>query len=361
MRRYGIDSTVLVANRIEALLAIGEWDEAATASAAALRPITANFPYMLFMLRADLELGRGDFDAARDHLDAALASLREDRGQGIYDVYLAELALWERRWTDADQAVQDGLDTGAVTPGGAAAGVVLRQGTAGRRRAGRARPRPTRHRRRPVPGSPGPADSSPSPDVPPPRPRRSHPTPAAGSPSPKPSTSGPTASSQPASWAHAAAAWDRLERPPLAAYCRWREAEALVAAGASRTETAVPLRQAHTVAATIGAAPLQRELELLAQRARLDLTPPDTGPADRRTPLEHLLGLTPREAEVLRLVARGYTNREIAATLFISVKTASVHVSHILSKLDATNRPTPPRSPTASPPRPSRIPSAANQ
>ena len=38
------------------------------------------------------------------------------------------------------------------------------------------------------------------------------------------------------------------------------------------------------------------------------------------------------------LVARGYTNREIAATLVISVKTASLHVSHILAKLDAPNR-----------------------
>ena len=65
----------------------------------------------------------------------------------------------------------------------------------------------------------------------------------------------------------------------------------------------------------------------------------------RRTPrrptkasLEEILGLTPREAEVLTLVARGYTNREIADTLVISVKTASVHVSHILRKLDAPNR-----------------------
>jgi DNA-binding CsgD family transcriptional regulator len=51
-----------------------------------------------------------------------------------------------------------------------------------------------------------------------------------------------------------------------------------------------------------------------------------------------LLGLTPREAEVLGLVARGYTNRQIAEQLVISVKTASVHVSHILAKVDARNR-----------------------
>lgn len=52
---------------------------------------------------------RGNFQAARAHLEAALATLREDRGQGIYDIYLAEPALWERRWTEAHQAVRDGL------------------------------------------------------------------------------------------------------------------------------------------------------------------------------------------------------------------------------------------------------------
>ena len=135
-----------------------------------------------------------------------------------------------------------------------------------------------------------------------------------------------------------AAAWNRLERTPLAAYCRWREAEALVAVGASRIEASAPLREAHAVAARIGARPLLQELELLAQRARLDLTPPDEDSQAGKQNLEEVLGLTPREAEVLTLVARGYTNREIAEALVISVKTASVHVSHILRKLDAPNR-----------------------
>ncbi len=80
--RYGIDNTVLVANQIEALLAIGDWDTADSVSSAALRAITANFPYMLFIIRADLDLGRGDFDDARRHLEAARATLREDGGQG---------------------------------------------------------------------------------------------------------------------------------------------------------------------------------------------------------------------------------------------------------------------------------------
>jgi DNA-binding NarL/FixJ family response regulator len=76
---------------------------------------------------------------------------------------------------------------------------------------------------------------------------------------------------------------------------------------------------------------------LLAERARLDLSQVEVGaPAEKSAAMA--LGLTAREAEVLGLVARGLTNREIAARLVISVKTASVHVSHILRKLDAPNR-----------------------
>ncbi|MFI0799200.1 helix-turn-helix domain-containing protein [Amycolatopsis lurida] len=62
-----------------------------------------------------------------------------------------------------------------------------------------------------------------------------------------------------------------------------------------------------------------------------------------RTPLdqpaqEHRFGLTPRELEVLGLLADGRTNREIAGGLFIAVKTAGAHVSSILGKLGVTGR-----------------------
>ena len=100
-------------------------------------------------------------------------------------------------------------------------------------------------------------------------------------------------------------------------------------------EAAVPAREAYRIASDLGARPLQGELELLAQRARLDLA--DHG-ADEPLDPENGLGLTPREREVLQLLARGYTNGEIAAELTISVKTASVHVSHILRKLDVSSR-----------------------
>jgi DNA-binding CsgD family transcriptional regulator/tetratricopeptide (TPR) repeat protein len=337
VRRYGIDSTVLVANYIEALLAIGEWEEADRLSAAALRAITASSPYMLLMLRADLELGRGDFEAARTHLDAALATLREDRGLGIYDVYLAELALWERRWTDADQAVRDGL----ARAGSHQAAQLRVWFCAKGLRAQAELAALARARRDADAVGTWLARAGELIAVA----RRA----AAEAAAVTPNAAGWLAlaeaehqrargAARPQRWSDAADAWERLERPPLAAYCHWRQAEALVAAGASRAEASQPLRQAHAVAARIGATPLAEQLELLAQRARLELASPDAGPPDRTQGLEELLDLTPREAEVLTLVARGYTNREIAATLVISVRTAGVHVSHILRKLGAPNR-----------------------
>src|SRR6185312_2158562 len=102
VRRYGTDATVLVANQVEALLAVGDWEEAERASVTALRTLSASYSYMALIIRADVEIGRGQFDAAR-------ATLREDRGLGVYDGYRAELALWERRWADAAQAIDDGL------------------------------------------------------------------------------------------------------------------------------------------------------------------------------------------------------------------------------------------------------------
>ena len=331
LRRYGIDSTVLVANCIEALLAIGEWDKADRASAAALRALTANFPYMLLMLRADIEIGRGNFETARAHLETALATLREDRGQGIYDLFLAELALWERRWTDADQAVREGL-AGARSRQAAqlrvwfcAKGLRAQAELAALARARR----DTGAVRNWLNGARGLITVA----------RRA----AAEAAPVTPNAAGWLALAeaeyararvvaQPEVWSEAADSWRRLERPPLVAYCRWRQAEALVMAGASRRDAAVPLRAAHAVAARIGASPLLRELELLAQRARIDLAPSEVVFSDRKQGPEEILGLTPREAEVLNLVARGYTNQEIAATLVISVKTVSVHVSHILAQ-----------------------------
>ncbi|MEU0455815.1 response regulator transcription factor, partial [Streptomyces sp. NPDC006129] len=61
-------------------------------------------------------------------------------------------------------------------------------------------------------------------------------------------------------------------------------------------------------------------------------------PAPGATDPAGAVGLTSRERDVLRLVAAGHTNRRIAEELFISPKTASVHVSNILAKLGVSGR-----------------------
>jgi DNA-binding NarL/FixJ family response regulator/tetratricopeptide (TPR) repeat protein len=333
LRGYGIESPHVVSNCIEAQFAIGDWDEAEALSAPAVRAMTSSFGHWLLIIRAGVEVGRGEFDAARSHLAAASAALPEDRVATLYDVYLADLALWERRWTDADAAIEDGLPRARhqirveLCAKGlraqaelAALGRARRDSDALRLVLGRARKLIAAARR-------AAADVS-----------AVTPNAAAWLALAEAEYLRVQAKARPDAWAHTAATWDRLERPPLAAYCRWREAEALLDAGASRAEASEPLRTAHAVAARIGARPLRQEVELLAERARLDLAAPEPESPGEEPYLEAELGLTRREAEVLRLIARGYTNREIAEALVISVKTAGVHVSHILAKLGAPNR-----------------------
>ena len=141
-------------------------------------------------------------------------------------------------------------------------------------------------------------------------------------------------------WAGVAAAWLSLEEPYRCAYARWREAEALLLAGVARDRATASLRAADAIASRLGAAPLQGEVEALARRGRLSIVPAvgrKTPAVAEPSPLARL-GLTRREEEVLGLIAGGRTNRQIAETLFISPKTATLHVSNILGKLGVTNR-----------------------
>ncbi|MDI2129352.1 helix-turn-helix transcriptional regulator [Yinghuangia seranimata] len=141
-------------------------------------------------------------------------------------------------------------------------------------------------------------------------------------------------------WEQAVAAWEENSQPYILARVRSRLATALIAAG-DRQRAADVLSAAHTAAAALGARPLTEETELLARRARLPLdgTPTTPGPRDPLAP-DPADGpmLTPRERDVLRLVVDGRSNRQIAEELFISVKTASVHVSNILGKLEVSSR-----------------------
>ncbi len=116
---------------------------------------------------------------------------------------------------------------------------------------------------------------------------------------------------------------------------RWRLAEALAEAG-DRVSAAQEWAVASRTADALRAAPLQAVLADLGRRARLA----GHGGAGKdeclRSPA--LAGLTGRELEVLKLLAAGHSNKEIGSELFISPKTASVHVSNILAKLNAASR-----------------------
>jgi DNA-binding CsgD family transcriptional regulator len=134
-----------------------------------------------------------------------------------------------------------------------------------------------------------------------------------------------------AAWDEAAAAWEALGQPYSTAITLLAAAEAALADG-DREAAAERLRRAAPLADRLRALPLSGEIAALARRARISLAGGPGGPGPDR------LGLTDREFEVLRLVAAGRSNREIAAELFISAKTASVHVSNILAKLGAASR-----------------------
>ena len=122
----------------------------------------------------------------------------------------------------------------------------------------------------------------------------------------------------------AVAAWEAVGQPYQAAVALTHAARIALAGRAGR-EAAARLRRAAPIAERLGAGPLAARIADLTRRAATD--------ADADDP-----GLTSRESEVLRLVAAGQSNREIAAALVISPKTASVHVSNILAKLGAATR-----------------------
>ena len=149
------------------------------------------------------------------------------------------------------------------------------------------------------------------------------------------------ARNNPMLWSAAAERWDAIGRPYAVAIGRWREAEAAVEA-VDRTAAAEAARAALASARELGASWLAEEIEALAQRARLQLEEGEGTADEGRDALDdgadEPFGLTPRERQVLALIAEGATNRQIGASLFMAEKTASVHVSRILGKLGVQSR-----------------------
>ena len=137
-------------------------------------------------------------------------------------------------------------------------------------------------------------------------------------------------------WHEVAAAWEALSRPHRAAYALWRQAEALL----DRPHGRAPATEILGTAARQAAqhVPLSAAISELAKRARIAIAGPDAiRPHEEAAPGD-AFRLTDRELAVLRLLGQGRTNGQIGETLFISPKTASVHVSNILRKLGVATR-----------------------
>jgi DNA-binding CsgD family transcriptional regulator len=148
--------------------------------------------------------------------------------------------------------------------------------------------------------------------------------------------------SDPKLWRAAAREWEAMSRPFQQAVALLRGTEAQIDAG-DRTTASETAQAALEIARRLDSGWLVDELTALAQRARLDVgdgvgesTRPDSNGAAASE--EDPFGLTSRERQVLALLAEGATNRQIGAALYMAEKTASVHVSRILSKLGVRSR-----------------------
>ena len=332
----------LAANAAEALLAMGQTDEAA----ALIDPLTAGPPdpgtWLVHRARAEADLLRGDVRAAvgRWQLISAFAAVAR-RADFAYEAasWAAEAALWDGRPGDAMEEVRRALALFRVPDLTILSGRLLMVGMrAAADLAGEARAR-----RDP------PADAAavaaadglvtwveemggaPFTD---------HPFVAAIPAERRTWNAERTrlaGTGDPRAWSAAVKAWQDLGCPHRSGYAGWRQAQALLEAGHRAAAASGVLRAA--AAAARGHAPLLAQIGTLAERARIPLQPPM---ADSRAapspPQDRAYGLTGRELAVLRLLAAGRTNAQIGAELYISPKTAGVHVSSILRKLGVSGR-----------------------
>ncbi|MFL6126258.1 AAA family ATPase [Actinophytocola sp.] len=324
---FGFDFYLLliVGNQVRALAELGRWDEALDAADDPADQGADAFTRLpMDLARADLSLRRGDLARARALLAACAEVLtgQDDVQHGTeLSALQALLALREGRWPDAREAVREGLRVVLPADNQHRAARVVWVGVRVEADAG-------------LPDSSARADEILSAGEARlaaleadgalllPRTRRYLALARA--------ERSRLATPSPSAWEEVDAAHDRY----LLGYARFRWAEAVLLTRGPRQQAVTALAEAAAIAAELAAAPLAEDVQALAERARITLpavTPAEPVSADPD-------GLTAREAEVLALVGRGLTNAEIAAELFISVKTASVHVSNILRKLGLKSR-----------------------
>ena len=336
-------ASFLAGNAAEALLAGGQTAEAA----ALIDPLTTGPPdrlhWVVHEARAEIDLLRGDFNAAarrRQQIDALFANIRQAEFARESAQRAVELALWAGHPGDALHEAQRALPLFRTRYLAVFCGRLL---AAGMRACADLAEQARARRDEPTAeiaaaGAGGLAswvdqvDGAPFTD---------HPY-VATIPAERASWDAEKTrladASDPDLWSAAAKTWQELGCPHRAGYAWWRQAEAQLNTGQPAKAAAAALRAA--TAAGEGHAPLLAQVHILAQRAHILLQPSAAGTAERDLPAERpaAYGLTGRELAVLRLLAAGRTNAQIGAELYISHKTASVHVSNILRKLGVSGR-----------------------
>ncbi|HEX4735694.1 MAG TPA: AAA family ATPase [Thermoleophilaceae bacterium] len=315
----------------------GDWDDVESQLPPPQR-LVGNELLNAQLRRAELALGRGDHDRARELLDQiapGMAETAEPQYLGPYGALLAELRRREGDLDGARAAVDDALDRlefctedvmrlARVTAVGVAveadrAQRALDLGDKAELHSAQARGEELVERVKATAIDGGPVE-------------------AAWAAMADAEDARMRGRPDPARWGKAAEAWAGLDRPYLAARARFHQAEAYVARD-DRADAAESVKATLECADRLGAGWLAGEARAFARRARLRLeAEPEPAAPPSADAAEDPFGLTPREREVLVRLARGATNREIGQDLFMAEKTASVHVSRILAKLDVRSR-----------------------
>ncbi|HXS64951.1 MAG TPA: AAA family ATPase [Streptosporangiaceae bacterium] len=327
-------TAVLDNNTAAVLTATGRWEEAERLLADLIPESSASVTRYLQLLLLEMAVGRGDSERASE-LAATLAKSPEDRRIiGALHAFLAEQALYAGDLLRAVSEIADGL---AVLHGAELAEEEIRLLAIGARAAADLAARPESAR----PPDLGVRWQSIESTL---GGRAEELAAQHGPTQPEVAAYGVLAAAERArrektddraTWRVVAEAWRAAGQPYREAYARLREAEAAVRAG-RKEQAARALAACEAIVTDLRAEPLGRLATDLARRARITAAPPKAAPTPSAA--QQRYDLTPREIDVLTLLIRGDSNRQIARTLYISERTVAVHVSSILGKLGVRNR-----------------------